>query len=116
MLTFLEHIDINQPESNSPHIEDKPPQTKDNDCTCNAEKSVRFNLPIKTRTLTTRHENQKVIENTCKASGRYERKGNGNICRGNCKGSATNTCCVGKLLVNILYNRNGRAFVCFVCL
>ena len=74
-------------------------ETKDNECTCNAEKSVRFNLPTKTRTstTTTRHENQKVIEGTTrKVNGRYERKGNGNMCRGNSKGSLTNTCCAGK--------------------
>ena len=81
--------------------EDKPSHhVKDNDnsCTCNAgEKSVRFNLPTKTRASTTRNESQKSNENSCKhTGGRYQRKGNPNICKGGCKDISKANCTNGK--------------------
>ena len=83
--------------------EDKhnPVKDGDNNCTCNAaEKSVRFNLPTKTRASTSRNESQKSNEHLCKHSGgRYQRKGHGSVCRGGCKDTLTTSCTNGELIV-----------------
>ena len=87
--------------------EDKPHQhVKDNNdissCTCNAaEKSVRFNLPTKTRASTSRNESQKSNESSCKhlSGGRYQRKGHGNVCKGCCQEYVQASCNNGKLMI-----------------
>ena len=94
----LEHADIQGQDDSLLVGENKIPKSKEaNDCTCNAEKSVRFNLPIKNKTSTNRNENKASVESTCKIDGRYQRSTNGNSCREGCIGSFGNSCNTGKL-------------------
>ena len=96
--TFTEqHVNHSlQDDKPSNHVKDN-----DNSCTCNAgEKSVRFNLPTKTRASTTRNESQKSNENSCKHSGgHYQRKGHGNSYKGGCKEPQQVSCTNGKLRI-----------------
>ena len=96
----IEQTTYVEPESKTnTAAEEKPQQSKEStDCTCNAEKSVRFNLPVKTqRTTTIRNETKKMSENSFRASGHYLRKGTGNTCRVNGQEHSKNTCNTGEL-------------------
>ena len=95
--TFIEqHVNPSSHEDKPQHVKDN---NDNNSCTCNAaEKSVRFNLPTKTRASTSRNESQKSNESSCKhlSGGRYQRKGHGNVCKGCCQESS---CSNGKLTI-----------------
>ena len=100
--TWLFLYTIGQAEERHPstaplHIKDQEQQVKDQGCLCSAEKSVRFSLPSKKATSTSRNDNQGSFESLHRSNINSDRKYNGNTLHGNDSGSSTHICCTGKL-------------------